>query len=108
MLVGGEGHLRRVELEYVHLRVCARGDVPSQKDITDLPDFTSDRGHLLLKGVYRDYPHHNDGTHLCGRFLDNSVWQHYWKKLAAQSSSWYATHTGAVGRQFTAILATEW
>ena len=28
--------------------------------------------------------------------------------IAAQSASWYATPSGAVGRRFTAILAAEW
>ena len=31
----------------------------------------------------------------------------HWRQLAAQPASWYATPSGAVGRQFTAILAEE-
>ena len=31
-----------------------------------------------------------------------------WRRLAAQSASWYATPSGAVGRRFTEILAADW
>ena len=42
-----------------------------------------------------------------GGIADDAVWQHCWRRLAAQSASWYATPSGAVGCQFTAILAAE-
>ena len=38
----------------------------------------------------------------------NAVWQHRWRRLTAQSVSWYTTPSGAVGRRFTEILAVEW
>ena len=31
-----------------------------------------------------------------------------WRRLAAQSASWYATPSGAVGRRFTAIMGVGW
>ena len=37
---------------------------PSHDENTDLPEFPPNRGHLLLKGVYVDYPHHNNWVHL--------------------------------------------
>ena len=64
-------------------------------------------GFLLLQGVYGDFPHHNDGSHLDGVIADDAAWQRRWRWLAAQSTSWYATPSGAVGRRFTAILAVE-
>ena len=64
--------------------------------------------HLFLQGVYGDFPHHNDGAHLDGGIADDAAWQRSWRQLAAQSASWYATPSGAVGRRFTAILAAEW
>ena len=52
--------------------------------------------------------YHNDGSHLNGVIADDAAWQHSWRRLAAQSASWYATPSGAVGRRFTAILVAEW
>ena len=74
----------------------------------DLLGFHPERAHLLLQGVYGDFPHHNDGSHLDGGIADNAAWKRCWRRLAAQSASWYATPSGAVGRRFTAILAVEW
>ena len=62
----------------------------------------------LLQGVYGDFPHHNDGSHLDGGIADVAAWQRLCCRLAAQSASWYATPSGAVGRHLTAILAAEW
>ena len=62
----------------------------------------------MLQVVYGDFPHHNDGSHLDEEFTDDTIWQRRWCWLAAQSASWYATPSGAVGRRFTAILAAEW
>ena len=63
---------------------------------------------MLLQGVYGDFPHHNDGSHLDGGIADDALWQRRWHRLAAQSASWYTTPSGAVGRRFTATLAAEW
>ena len=61
-----------------------------------------------MQGVYGDLPHHNDGSHLDGGIADDAARQRCWRRLAAQSASWYATPSGAVGHRFTAILAAEW
>ena len=63
---------------------------------------------MLLKGVYGDFPHHNDGSHLDGGVTNDAIWWRRWRQLAAQSASWYAMPYGAVGRRFMTILATEW
>ena len=63
---------------------------------------------MLLQGVYRDFPHHNNGEYLDGGIADDSACQRRWRRIAAQSESWYDTPSGAVGRRFTAILAAEW
>ena len=73
----------------------------------DLPEFTPEVVHLLLQGVYGYFPHHNDGSHLEGGIADDDLCQLRWRRIAAQSASWYATPSGAVGRLFTAILAAE-
>ena len=73
----------------------------------DLPEFHPEHAHLLLQEVYGDFLHHNDGSHLDEGIADNAVWQLCWRRLAAQSASWYATPSGAVGRRFMAILAAE-
>ena len=73
----------------------------------DLPGLTPESAHLLLQEVYEDFPHHNDGAHLDGEIMDNAVWQCRWRRIAAQSESWYVTPYDAVGRRFTAILDAE-
>ena len=98
---------------------CVGGDATPPEENSDLLGFHPERAHLLLQGVYGDFPHHNDGTHLdggarwfssnlAGGISDDAAWQRRWRRLAAQSVSWYATPSRAVGRRFTAILAAEW
>ena len=84
------------------------GDANPPEENADLLGFTPERAHLLLHVVYGDFPHHNDGLHLDGVIADDAAWQRHWRRLAAQSASWYATPSGAVGRRVTAILAAEW
>ena len=80
------------------------GGMPPPEENADLPGFTPEREHLLLQGFYGDFPHHKDVLHLEGVIADDALWQRYWRRLAAQSASWYATPSGAVGRCFAAIL----
>ena len=74
----------------------------------DLPGIHPDLAHLLLQGVYGDFPHHNNGAHLDGGITDDAVCQRRCRRLDYHSESWYAMPSGAVGRRFTAILAAEW
>ena len=83
------------------------GNATPPEENADLLGFTPEHAHLLLQGVYGDFPYHNDGLHLDGGISDNAAWQRHWRRLAAQSASWYTTTSGAVGRRFTAILAAE-
>ena len=55
-----------------------------------------------------DFLHHNDGMHLAGGVLNDAVWKINFRRLAAQSASWYYTPPEEVERQFTAVLAAEW
>ena len=50
----------------VELSRVGGGVLPPEKN-ADLPDFTPERVHLLLQGVYGDFLHHNNGSHLDGR-----------------------------------------
>ena len=84
-----------------------RDDTPREEN-ADLPGFIPERAHLLLQRVYRDFPDHNDGSHLDGGIADDAAWKSRWRRLSAQSASWYATPSGALGRRFTEILAAEW
>ena len=84
------------------------GVVTPPEEDADLPGFHPELAHLLLQGVYGDFPHHNDWLHLDERIADDAAWQRRWRRLAAQSASWHATPSGAVGRRFTAILVAEW
>ena len=82
--------------------------MPPLEENADLLVFVPERAHMLLQGVYGDFLHHNDGSHLEGVIVDNALWKRRWRWLAAQSASWYATPSGEVGRRFTAILAASW
>ena len=67
------------------------GELPPPEENVDLPDFTPERAHLLLQGVYRESHHHNNGSHLDRGVTDDAVWQRCWRRIAAQLASWYAT-----------------
>ena len=67
------------------------GVAPPPEEIADLPDFTPERVHMLLQGVYGDLPHHNYGSHLDGGVADNALCMRRGRRLATQSASWYAT-----------------
>ena len=82
------------------------GATPPEEN-AKLPGFTPERAHLLFQGVDGDFPHHNNGLHLDGGIADDAAWQRRWRRLAAQSASWYTMPSRAVGRCFTAILAAE-
>ena len=82
------------------------GTCPHPEENADLPEFTPERAHLLLQRVYGDFLHHNDGLHLDRGIADNALWQRCWRRLVEQLASWYDTPSGAVGRRFTAILAS--
>ena len=84
------------------------GDATLPEEIADLPGLTPEPAHLLLQGVYGDFPHHNDRYHLDGGLAGDAAWHHCWGWLAVNSASWYATPSGAVGHRFTEILAAEW
>ena len=84
------------------------GDVPPPEKNADLPGFTPKWAHLLLQGVYGDLLHHNNVSHLDRVIADNALLQCCCCRLVAQSESWYATPSGAVGRRFTEILSAEW
>ena len=49
------------------------GDGPPPEENADLPDFTPERANLLLQGVYGEYLHHNNGSHLDGGFVDEAI-----------------------------------
>ena len=84
------------------------GTCPPPEENVDIPGFAPERAHLLLQGVYGDFPHHNDGSHLDGGITDDAAWQSRWRRISVQSAGWYATPSGAAGRRFTVILAAEW
>ena len=64
------------------------------EESADLKDFTPAKAHLSLRRVYGDSSHHDDRMNLTGEDLDDTIWKIRWKKLAAQSASWYSTPPG--------------
>ena len=80
---------------------------PPPEENADLPDFTLVCAHMLLQGVYGEFLHHKYGLHLDWEVTRDAIWQRHWSQLAAQSASWYATPSSAVGRRFMAIPAAE-
>ena len=62
------------------------GEATPPEENADLPGLTPERAHLLLQGVYGDFPHHNDGLHLDGGISDNAAWERRWRRLAVQSA----------------------
>ena len=73
------------------------GGVPPNEEDVDLTDFALTRAYLLFQGVYRDFPHHNNGLHLDSGVTENSRWKCCWRRLATELVSWYATPSVAVG-----------
>ena len=63
------------------------GGVPPPEENTDLPGFTPERAHLLLQGVYGNFPHHNNGSHMDRGITGGALWQRCWRQLAAQLAS---------------------
>ena len=63
------------------------GMPPPPEEHADFPGFTPERAHLLLREIYRDFPHHNDGSHLDRGVANDAIWQRCWRRLAAQSLS---------------------
>ena len=51
--------------------------LPYPEKNADLPEFTLEHVHLLLREVYGKLPHHNDGSHLDGGIADNATWQRH-------------------------------
>ena len=89
--------------------LCGEGGrPPPPEENAGLLYFTPDRVQMLLREVYGEFPHHNDGLYLDGGVADDAIWQCRWHQIAAHSDSWYITPSGAVGRRFTALLAVEW
>ena len=88
--------------------ICMGRDLYPPEENKDLPDFTPERAHMLLWEVYGYFPYNNYGSHLDAGVTDDAIWQCRWRGLAAQSASWHATPSGAVGCRFTEILAAEW
>ena len=84
------------------------GRPPSTEEGAYLQGFTPARTYLLLREFYGDLPHHNNGTHLAGVVPDDATCQSFWRRLSAQSASWYSTPPGKVGRRFNAVMAAEW
>ena len=108
----GEDRVRRISswigLRHLEEHITGQTHVSPQEEGAYLPEFQPKRAHLFLREVYGNLTHHNDVLHLDGGVPDNYMWQHNWRRLAAQLDRWYTTPPGAVGFWFTPILATEW
>ena len=75
-----------------------------QEERADLPYLPPVRVHLFLREFYRYFSCHNNRLHLDGEVPDDTLCKSRWRNLTAQSSRWYTTLLGTVGRRFTEIL----
>ena len=62
---------------------CRGGRAPPREDNEYLPYFTSECANLFLKGVYGDFLHHNNRSHLDEGVLGDAVWQRHWRRMLA-------------------------
>ena len=67
----------------VSTHVASQPHVYPQEEGIYLTYFALERAPLLLREVYGDFPHHNDGSHLDGGVLDDALWQQYWHRRVA-------------------------
>eukprot|EP00978_Attheya_sp_CCMP212_P030174 scaffold109998_cov63-Attheya_sp.AAC.3 len=82
-------------------------DDQEELPIGDLPNQVPTDTDRKLMGVYGDYVHQNDGTHLDGGIAYDKIWQARWQKLVALPIKRYDAPGGHVGRQFIEVLADE-
>ena len=61
-------------------KICPRRGrcYPPQEERANFPEFVPVREHLLLKGVYVEYPHHINRLHLDRGVLYDAVWKLRW------------------------------
>ena len=82
--------------------------VPHMGEVEDLQGSAPSRYHQLLVELYINYLHHNNGMHLDGGVSNNSILQHRWCQLVAQSSIWYSKPLWGIVQWFATILAAGW
>jgi hypothetical protein len=75
--------------------------------IGDLPGATIHDADRNLLGVYDDYIHQDDRTHLDGGIKDDAVWQERWRTVVTLPGQRYNAPGGAVGRYFVRLLTEE-
>ena len=61
----------------------------------------------MIRSVYSDHLHHNEGTHLDGGVVINAMWQHRWWLIGNPPIRWYDMLQGRIGRQFLQRPTTE-
>eukprot|EP00978_Attheya_sp_CCMP212_P030781 scaffold114420_cov71-Attheya_sp.AAC.1 len=86
---------------------AAESDDQEEIPIGNLPGQAVTDTDRKLMGVYGDFVHQNDGTHLDGGIKDDKIWQERWKKLVVLPTKRYDAPGGAIGRQFVEGLADE-
>ena len=77
------------------------------EDGADLPGYVATPADLMLAGVYGDYVHMNDGTHLAGGVVDDAAWQRRWRRAASLPQRPYGLPKGKVGKRFLTALVAE-
>ena len=65
---------RRTPVDYVRL---GGGASPPPEENTDLPDFSPERAHLLLRGFYGYFLDHNDVLHLDRGVTEDTIWKRH-------------------------------
>ena len=81
---------------------------PDQESIDDLATQHLSHAEKLLKNVYGDSVHTNDGTHLHGGIDDDITWQKYWLHIVSYNHPLYDAPPGPIGKRFISKLADLW
>jgi hypothetical protein len=74
-------------------------------DDADLPGYERSEVDLVLDMVFGDHVHQNNGSHLDGGIIDDSMWQNYHRRLIVYQGKQYDAPKGSVGNRFIMKLS---
>ena len=82
-------------------------DEMGEHDPPPIPPAAASSCAQKLERVYGEKIHQNDGTHLDGGVVDDTVWQARWREVMALPPQRYDVPSGRVGRLFVQAVVDE-